>query len=324
MLADGIGLTRVYAFTKYAGINVQWLCDNNFLNKQSCNWHDGINTELISWQLTKYKDIFMPFSFYQCNMTGWGLNTNGFGISANQLESAQKSFAEAWERLWYLKLVNQSMSGLSITSSNGFAAGSSSEMATSNAKNELIERVVMINAWSGQSGWSLANPTLLANKIILMALNLKGWDVKIFNIRSNLGTIKACLAQNVSQGAIFDTTLSLNDSTAEIKVINSVLKNTFFHKTVSSYNLPEQGGPQDHRLFYSDAKNLKAFKFLAKVRNNNSDLVVVHNFDKIQMHLIQKAGLFPAVAVAINNYWPELKWGTQSVSGINKWPHPLA
>jgi hypothetical protein len=208
-------------------------------------------------------------------------------------------------------------------SSNGFAAGSSDEHAILASRNELIERVVLLTAWRSKSGWSRNTKMSPRSRLLCFALKLKGWSVNLFDLKSNIGTVKACLAIHKRYGAIFDTSFSDNEVQSEKKVIDSVAKNTFFAKELNFFDLPHIGFPEDHLKFYSVVENIKAFDFLLHEPLSNAT-IEISKFDSLETHLIVPAGMFPAVALSINPRWPKLVWGKNSISGLNSWPHPLA
>jgi hypothetical protein len=256
-------------------------------------------------------------------MQGWNFNVSGYGISINEKQAVQKAYGEAWERLWMLLLAANPGSFPQVRSSNGFAAGNQNQSALISSKNELIERAVLLAAWSKKYGWKRSTQIKPKQLLTFFALRLKGWKLNLFDISSSIGTVKACLAIHPEFGTVFDTCFSDNSLQSENKVILSVVKNTFFAKKVDSFNLPEVGSPEDHSKFYSDPKNSTAFNFLLD-KGSSTQKIELCNIQDIESRLVVSAGVFPAVALSSNNSWPELTWGAQSICGINPWPHPLA
>ena len=305
---------------------MDWSCSETFLNKKrSFVKIKTLKTDqLIEWEFTKFVDSYLSFYFYECRMKGLGETSIGYGTSRNQYNAIQKSFAEAWERLWFKKMtLTEDVEGEVITSSTGFAAGRNQDEAFAAAKGELIERAVMLAAWESQQGWKQRSTTSLRHLALITAYRLKGWRIILFDIVSNTGSVKACLALNKSYGSIFDTCFMFTNEQAETKVMQSVIKNIFFQKKIDNYILPQIGYPEDHRIFYADVRNAEAFNFMLDSRDSNKSFVL-DSVDKVQIQLIHEADNFPAVAYARNTYWPEIKWGAQSIRGKNKWPHPLA
>ncbi len=301
-----------------------WTGDLNFLNSGKHDWIGTLKDKSqISWRFSKYSDRLFPFPFYECRMTGWGMESFGFGVSRNETQAVQKSFGEAWERLWLNKLASEDVVRDQIKTSNGFAAGRTDQMALINSKNELIERAVMMKAWSEKTGWVRTKPRSVGNRFLVWGLRLKGWQTSLFDIKSNLGQVKACLIQHSRLGSIFDTSFVSDETTVEEKLLLSVIKNSYFQNPKDNFDLPENGGPDDHRDFYSVPKNNDAFVFL-KGHGVCEATVKFSNEDRIKSKLVVCAGDFPAVAYSSNASWPAFCWGRHSIGGTNPWPHPLA
>ncbi|MBC7458266.1 MAG: hypothetical protein H7235_08315 [Bdellovibrionaceae bacterium] len=278
-------------------------------------------SQKISWSFSKFNESFFPFHFYECKIEGFDQVAFGYSVSKIEINALQKSFAESWERLFLARLNEREQRFANIFSSNGFAAGSDNAMAIKKSKEELIERAVLLAAWSQQKGWASIGPRNLKNRMLILGMFLRGWRTYLYNINSNAGVVKACFICHKSLGVIFDCAFDNRDS--EEKVLLSVAKNSFFQKAQSNANLPEIGVPEDHRSFYADPKNTDAFQFL-KQGDYSSDPVEITNPEQIQSELLVKAGKFPAVAYSSHKDWVQLMWGKQSIQGKNKWPHPLA
>ncbi len=84
---------------------MSWVGDVTFFSKEFVTYSgpDGCTSQL-NWNLTKYNDSFFPFYFYECSVTDGNQKVSGYGISQNEGESLIKSFSEAWERNYFLKL----------------------------------------------------------------------------------------------------------------------------------------------------------------------------------------------------------------------------
>lgn len=303
---------------------MRWNGNAEFLNQKKSSVKIFDSYEIIEWEFRQYTDPLLPFSFYECRMRGLGHQVEGYGVARDQIDAVKKSFAEAWERLWFKKVASSENSKeLSIESSTGFAAGINATEASASAKGELIERVVMLTAWTNQVGWAVASAQSLRNLTLILAFRFKGWRIRLYDIQSNVGIVKACLAMHKSYGCIFDTSFVYDNANAEYKVLQSVVKNIFFQNKSDYHDLPFIGNPEDHRLFYANTENSQAFDFLLNPKDDENT-VILSDDDKIEICLLHDVGDFPAVAYAKNKFWPQVTWGKQSIQGLNKWPHPLA
>lgn len=325
----------------------KWEGTPAFLNSRAAQWiaPDG-QASLVTWKFTRYKGSLLPFFVYSCHLNAWGLNSIGSGRAATPDDAARKAFAEAWERLW-MKTISD---GLSVfpqpefdrfklcSSSNGFAAGATAEMAAANSRTELIERAIFLQAWQSMSGWKRIAIRGIRSKVLALAMAAKGWKTYLFEIESNCGLAMACLLLNPNLGATFDIALGTNPRETEIALLNSVVTSTFtITKDPGRNPLPLSGAPEDHFLFYTNPQNLEAFDFLTKpVRVGNTSFKEVLPTDlktsaiqlpepgRILTQEIVSAGTFPAVARSYNPEWQQLSWGKMSIKGTNLWPHPLA
>lgn len=303
---------------------MNWGGDSHFLNqkKSFAKIKNLKDSQLVEWSFKEYVNYQMPFYFFECEMFGMGLQSKGYGISRDSLGAARKSFAEAWERLWFEKISTMTEYS-SVISSNGFAAGPNSEIAVKTAKAELIERAVLQIAWSDYIGWRKISTNCIRSHILIAAFRLKGWRLKLYNMQSNLGLVKACVGFHSSLGVVFDTSFVFNNAEAESKVIESVIKSILFQKIQKNYIFPDIGNPEDHRLFYAEPENSKAFNFLENFQSFSSS-VLLTNVEKTEIEILHESDTFPAVVYAKNIFWPKISWGKRSIQGINKWPHPLA
>ena len=279
---------------------------------------------LIEWTFTQYTDRLFPFYFFECKMHGWGLTSRGFSVSKNRLEAIKKAFAEAWERLWFLHLNVLDTQIIKFSSTNGFAAGLDNKMALENSERELAERAVLLTSWFSKIGWRKAGFANLISNFLSKAINLKGWQVDLFDLNSNIGNVKCGLLRHKTKGAVFDSCFNSNNKMAEEQVLLSLLKTLFFQtETNPEYVFPEIGNPDDHRKFYSNIKNISAFDFCDLLINANTSIYVEHKEQTISKIVIDASVDFPAVAYSVNPFWPQLKWGKVSIAGSNPWPHPL-
>lgn len=125
-------------------------------------------------------------------------------------------------------------------------------------------------------------------------------------------------------GTVFDSKCRPNAADCELGILESLIRGIVRAEQVDKieFNLPEKGDPSDHGQFYSLNENKIAFDFLNL--SESRSLLRLFDFNLIKVNLVYDEGDLPFVARASNENWPELKWGLQSISGKNPFPHPLA
>ncbi len=276
--------------------------------------------ENITWKMKRYTAFDFPLKFFECKMQGFETEVSGYAVADKTEIATKKAFAEAWERLWFHK---QSKESKEISNTSGFAAGSTNEMAQQNAKEELIERAVLMRAWQSQAGWQKGKFSTLKCKYIQFALYLKGWSIEVYDLDSSQGTVKCLFAKHTKLGLIFDSCFANDKSQCEKKLLYSILKNIYLPKLEPLERLAEYAKPLDHARFYADPENLPAFNFL-KSKENVPAYFELENPELLQTTLLYKAGNFPAVALCQHPSWPKISWGRASIQGKNPCPHPLA
>ena len=292
----------------------------SFFNSGSTVWKNARYDVTIGWDFTRYTSAFMPFCFFECKMTAFGLVDFGYGCAWSESLAAEKAFSEAWERIW---ITQQNAKSSEKVNSNGFAAGWTTADAVRASRDELTERAILIQAWREQKGWQASRCYSSRGASLLIALRLKGWKSEFFNICSDVGNVRACLLRHKKHGAIFDAAAGSSLNLIDQKLALSVSKNAFLSGVRPISELPIVGGPEHHHQFYANAENLAAFQFLRGL-NLKTEKVWLGNSDAIETKVIVDSSNMPAVSYSTNKYWPELSWGRQSIKGNNLWPHPLA
>lgn len=302
--------------------NIFWIGDLNFLMSKESVWEDQSGVKIpITWEFVQYTGKLFPFSFYECKINGFNEQAFGHSVDRSDIKAMQKAFAEAWERLWLKHLNNVNPAFSQVQNSNGFAAGATDAMAIQKSREELIERAVLLQAWQFKKGWKKTKVKSFKNQLLRIGLALSGWKTHMFEVHSNSGSVLASFIIHKRLGVIFDS--CFNSDNAEEKLLMSLAKNSYFQVSEDSAQLPPIGIPEDHRRFYAVPKNSKAFQFLIK-GDFSTESVTLSDTDKITVAVLNSAKNFPAVAYASNASWDKLYWGTQSIKGINSWPHPLA
>lgn len=319
-----------------------WRPRQRFLRRLSAEFRSagmlGIPPEtlLFTWRFARVQTHFLPIQYMQCRLTALDQEAFGFGEGLTIGQASVSAFAEAWERWWMSFLMSSSQVPTTLTpptvftSSNGFAAGRTSESAREVAKRELIERAFVLKAWKEQKGWGPIQPKSLLARALCASVRASGWDIRLFEISTPAPYRTFCaLLMNQRSGAVFDSIAfhqAERASQPEVKLIRSTIRSVLCvpgWKAGDSWTLPESGEPLDHARFYLQQENLAAFEFLNAEQlpetRLSGDLL-----SGIQSTALVDAGEFPAVAVAWNPEWEALAWGKQSISGLNPWPHPIA
>ena len=309
-----------------------WNPDYSFLSQVKCPFFDpyGMRQETAEWQFENIK-TGLPISFTICKMTALGISVSGYGDSVFLKSAMVQSFAEAWERLWMLYLKKNGPERFSnVSSSNGFAAGASLTDATNASKEELIDRAILMNAWEKQTGWKPHRLKGVRSRGLASLMLSRGWDLRFYKISdSSLGAILVGLGVHKTNGAIFDSCFlspKKKETALEIKVVRSLLKSMSFHAVLGNdpnWRFPEEGDPMDHWIFYKNPDHQKAFHFLQQDVAAEG-IIELSRPELITTEAVFQERGFPVVAVSRHPDWPSLRWGKNSISGINPWPHPLA
>jgi hypothetical protein len=263
-------------------------------------------------------------------MLGFGLEAVGHGDGFTRKTAFQRAFAEAWERLWFLRLVGRQLPNVPFfgETTNGFACGGTSEDAIRRSRAEAIERAMLLEAWETMRGWHGHRPNL-TTLAFLSALPRRfcEWNWRFFRINSReFPSTLVLVAQHSKEGTVVDSLCAEPTVHSEAKLILSVLRSVAVEQTpprrLPVGELPEVGAPQDHGIFYRDTANALAFDFL----NNEAagGMIALPSPAKLKSVLVIPPSQFPAVAFSFHPDWTVLKWGRHSIRGVNRWPHPLA
>jgi hypothetical protein len=313
---------------KSIGDRPEWRGNLRFLRKRH---HDIVidgNRLRLRWETESLLTFDLLFHFYSCKMACDAITVSGSGESIRPSLALKKAFSESWERLW-LKHPLLLKKSLNKNSSNGFAAGPTSEDATKKAEDELLERALFLKAWKDMSGWKIYKTSSRWLSFLTAKAKIEGWRLDYFEIFSKEGDrVLFLLARHQQKGAVADTQLIdfKHPQASEIKLTLSVLRSIHFCTSSSAMtisDLPAQGGPSDHAQFYKNPDHLKAFQFLENLPKNPKPLILEYK-EKIFSTVLYKGGEMPAVAVADNPIWEHLSWGRNSIQGLNSYPHTLA
>ncbi|OFZ11898.1 MAG: hypothetical protein A2Z20_03110 [Bdellovibrionales bacterium RBG_16_40_8] len=289
--------------------------------------------EKIVWEITERTLQGLPMTFSKCDMHDFGHSVSGTGEALFLKSAAIKAFAEAWERLWVMRIGSTDvLPEYKIKSSNGFAAARTLTEAKLKSRDELIERAALLKAWSTPTAWQQINPVGFIAKALVHCLNRTDWTTSFYEVRiANGGSLFCGLLRSTKFGAIFDC-LYKSESTINIAAIFSKLTrslarsiNTQINRTVEdTWVLPTVGKPEDHGAFYTKVENLSAFDFLDKSPRRTSAPIALDDFNRIRSIKVIDTSGFPAVAFSHNDAWPPFQWGKQTITKENPWPHPLA
>ena len=89
------------------------------------------------------------------------------------------------------------------------------------------------------------------------------------------------------------------------------------------FKLPSVGEPRDHLKYYSDPKNA-AFVEAFFADTSAGDPFVLKELGQTRTDLFRISPALPILAVSTNDFWHEISWGADSISGANPHPHPLS
>ncbi len=274
----------------------------------------------ITWGFSR-KRLPLFRSLVQCSMSGFGLTALGFAEGFSVQAALAKGFTEAWERLWYQRVKSKQI-GLPfpVSSTNGFAAGPSSEFARIRSRLELIERAVIQTLWSERIPAPLIDtpPDITLTKLRLAR---RGWKVTVRQVDSlTLGVVLLGIAKHESHGIVFDSVHVDSCQRAHQRLLFSLER--MIHADIAPLDvLPSVAGPLEHAAFYRNTNNASAFAFL---EGSGGGSVELNKPNALESIVLTSAGRFPSVVVSYHPDWPKLSWGTQSIYGKNIWPHPIA
>lgn len=324
-------MTQDCDFMNYNGNSFEWNPSIEFFNSGQIRWQGNqyLDSTDVFWSFKKYTHSYFPLKIIECKIVASGLEAKGISISLNEQNSIRKSFAEAWERIFYLILKNKKLLNFKIVSSNGFAAGSSANMAIEKSRYELMEREVLLRTWGDQKKWKKVHLKSFFSIFMGFLLNLRGYNINCFEVETSLGIFTACLIQDKKFRSFFDCSFHsvfMNRKIAIQETFFSTIKAIIFFGSVLvfDFKLFFDGRPKDHLYFYLDAKNFDAFDFLKSGLLEESSKFDFIFSDDTKTILLCEPCHFPAVAFSYNEKWIQLRWGEQSIIGGNKWPHPLS
>lgn len=256
----------------------------------------------------------------------------GWGDGLTATSALRRAYAEAWERLVIQWISTQ----VDASSSNGFAAGPNVNLATQAATNEWNERACVLHAWREQRGW---NSTTIKNPLarILHRLVLShGWRVDYYLVQSKLNLSETATENTVTclcgvafheeLGIVFDSVVQDQSPWAvETKLIRSLIRQISIQtgRIIDlNWHMPFSGHPNDHANYYRNPSRSLAFAFM-KQATAKAALTGEIDAPKINF-LLPHTPVVPAVAYVRGSPQDELHWGTQSIRGINSFPHPIA
>ncbi len=307
----------------------RWCPKSAFLRQGEASFWNPFDRSLaqVRWSFRSIREFNLPISWVTCEVTALGVSSSGGGEGLFFRTALVKALAEAWERWWMKYLLRSGV--CSPMSSNGFAAGRTRDDAFKAAKMELIERTVLLRAWKGRSGFQLYSPKDWLSRLLLNSTEIKGWRYSFFLIPTGSEFfVLTLLARHSDLGSVFDSICSFELSRqVERKLTLSVLRSIWIHertpKPAAWWEFPDNGGPEDHALFYRRPENSVAFDFLNIPKKIDVE-ALASDSSSIATQMIYPGDLMPAVALATHPQWEPLSWGKQSIGGVNPFPHPLA
>lgn len=275
----------------------------------------------ISWSFSVRKAKPLPLNLVQCSIKGFGYSSTGFGDGFLLKSAMIRSFAEAWEWLWAKRLSFEQPQNR-ISSSNGFAAAETDDLAIRRSQEELKERALLLTAWSWKHGWKRISCEGVFNNLIKLWLEGKGYSVDLFKLGDGNDDVIVAIAKHSKLGAVVDSAYRFETRRSIYKVLRNLLRQALLRKRSPLTDLPFDGSPSEHAQFYQNPNHLRAFQFLDDNPTENHSLDLPRG--EIRSSVVASSCDFPAVAMSSHDQWPQLKWGTSSIRGVNEWPHPLA
>ncbi len=150
------------------------------------------------------------------------------------------------------------------SSSNGFAAGSTLEIATQKAVAELFERHCVLAVWNME--YKPVHLKIMPPFWAAPALSV-GWKIYWFNFGTSHSLITvACLAIHEKHGARFDACAAPNTSSA-VRSTGATVLRMIYHLNESRLNFDAEwlsGEPISHFIYYLDPARLTAFDFIIR------------------------------------------------------------
>jgi hypothetical protein len=263
-------------------------------------------------------------------MESAGLVSYGFGDALLAHRSATQAFAEAWERLWFrMATKDRAFLGRRVMSSNGFAAGRDPVSAVAAATAEIVERAIVLTAWGTRLGWTPVPAQGVWTRILTTRLAKAGWNVRFFTLREpRLGNVMCGLGTHTDEGAIFDSAFHskmTGIATVQAKVARSIMRSLITSKA-STFDRSQSAfdpTPSGHAAYYRVRERLAAFDFLST--SGPQTPIALGHYDRTSSHVVFSGKPLPSVAIAHNDWWPQLRWGEAPVNPDgNPWPHPIA
>lgn len=255
----------------------------------------------------------------------------GVGESTFTGRAKTKAFAEAFERFIYR--CDPAVKKLGLISTNGFAAGNTVADAAIRARNELLERQVILNFWETKTGFLHHSPRSLLARYLLDQLSRLKASVSLFVVSAMDETHKTRIdvlagTLRVKNHLFFDSGFITEMKQAEIKLLRTLIRMLVVRENVPipiGWELPHKGAPVDHITYYAHLENHQAFNFLDTSSPPTSiPRLLLKNSEKIEETTLIDLPGYPRVVVAQNKGWESLRWGTQSMqSKQNSWPHPI-
>ena len=213
-------------------------------------------------------------------------------------------------------------------SSNGWAAHPDINVAAANAKLELIDRHVICKAWENKIGWQPLTPPTIFLFWLKHALPC-GWKIRFFKLNARPAVL-AMLVQHPDAGSYFDSLCHNSISYRSWLKTGRFLPFTarqFYLRFPQLIKCRKVASPQDSSLFFTGSQvTQRLFRFLdSRSSQQPCNWFTDNELSQINVEILDHknlANLFVARAWQTN--WRPLRWGRRTISGVNKWPHPLA
>lgn len=284
----------------------------------------------VQWQFTELRRRLPLGATVACKMTVDGEAVAGYGDRLLRHGACVVAFAEAWERFHLDHVTAEVLQDAPPpSSSNGVAAGPTDAAALEWARRELVDRTLFLSAWQTMTGLNPIERTGFAASALAAMISSQGWTPRLYAVSSPdvPETCIAAFAFHPTFGLAFDSLATgpwEHPATATRRAMALLLRVVDYRTRIHApgFELPIDGGPEDHARFYTDpGRAAEVRDLLGAFRPGQVRLATPGATRSV---LLWSAGEFPAVAYAYNKSWPRLLWGRRSIEGTNPWPHPLA
>ena len=255
-----------------------------------------------------------PLNLVVCELLG--SDAIGYGEAFSFKLAKMKAYAEALER--------EAWKSSGMKSTNGFAAGPTPSIAYLHARNEAIERQLLLRAWSEMDGMFTFRPHLSVRALFLIAwLKLHQYSGRFSRINNNVtsfGLYGRLLCPD--GGSYFDGVYAERIQDAHVeKLIASLIRMAvvYLHENaIQIENLSRTAKPREHVLLFKNPAVQSAFDWVKQ--SSQRSFRISEPQTSTFPHAVDHKW---SIGTAVIDNAIELRWGQDSLFGRNPYPHPL-